>query len=209
MSSFDTMDDASQPLSAATTDAVSLPLTPTQALRQGFDFDAAGDAPIAASTQAVAVVTPRTLQDEQHQRQGFRIGSLGLMISYDQGDELAELPQLYRMPHAPSWFAGICNLHGALVPVFDLAPRLGIEHDAQAELMLLVLGQGTDAAGMVVDGIPQRLRFSNDAVADAQTVPAGLDGLITQAVLIDAALWFDLDVPVLLSALEGALEPSQ
>ena len=180
-------------------------MTPTAALLRGFDFsDDEAPAPAAAApsffTQSV---------DGVQLRQGFRLGALGLMVGYAQGSELTELPRIHRLPHAPAWFAGICNLHGALVPVFDLALRLGVERDARTRPMLLVLGHGADAAGLVIDGIPTRLRFGAEALVDAATVPDLLDGLVTRAALIGERLWFDLDVPALLAEIERALGPPQ
>lgn len=188
------------------------PMSPTQALLRRFDFaDEADITPVAGDAEPGAASPTFASQPVQgsQQRQGFRIGPIGLMVDYAQGSELTELPRVHRLPHAPAWFAGICNLHGALVPVFDLALRMGVERDAKARPMLLVLGHGADAAGMVVDGIPTRLRFSPDAVADAATVPEMLDGLVTRAALIGERLWFDLDVPELLAGLERALGPPQ
>ena len=189
-----------------------VPMTPTAALLRGFDFgideeDAAGGE-TAADVSASPALVSQPVEGAQ-QRQGFLIGALGLMVGYAQGSDLTEMPRVHRLPHAPAWFAGICNLHGALVPVFDLALRLGVERDARARPMLLVLGHGADAAGMVVDGIPTRLRFTADALADAATVPDLLDGLVTRAALIGERLWFDLDVPALLAELERALGPPQ
>ena len=96
-----------------------------------------------------------------NQRQGFRIGSVGLMIGHEDGSELTEMPTLYDLPHAPAWFMGMANLHGNMVPVFDLASYLGIEKQpVQREVarrMLLVLGHGAEAAGVMIDGLPQRL----------------------------------------------------
>lgn len=188
-----------------------VPVTPTAALLRGFDFgldeDAAdGQTPVEASASPALVSQP---VEGAQQRQGFLIGPLGLMVDYAHGSELTEMPRVHRLPHAPAWFAGICNLHGALVPVFDLALRLGVERGARAKPMLLVLGHGADAAGMVVDGIPTRLRFTADELTDAASVPELLEGLVMRAALIGERLWFDLDAPALLSALEQSLGAPQ
>lgn len=187
-------------------------MLPTEALLRGFDFSAGEDDVdtelLPAQTQQLAAFVSLPIEGLQ-QRQGFRIGELGLMVDYAQGSELTELPVVHRLPHAPEWFAGLCNLHGALVPVFDLAPRLGLEHDAKAKPMLLVLGHGPDAAGLMVDGLPSRLRVSAESLVDSATMPDSLAGLLTRSALIDERLWFDLDVPALLAQLERALGPNQ
>jgi twitching motility protein PilI len=141
----------------------------------------------------------------QEIRQGFRIGSLHLMIGYADGSELTEVPPVYRLPHAPDWLLGMANLHGMLVPVFDLARHFGIAHEPPARPMLLVLAHGNDATGVLIDGLPERLRWDASQSADTATVPDALAGVVLRPVLIDDTLWFDLDCAALLGGLEQAL----
>lgn len=179
--------------------AISTPplmLPPTLALTRGFVHAA----------QDVHMPAARETRDAQHVRQGFRIGALALMVRYEDGSELTEMPPLYRLPNTPAWFQGIANLHGLLVPVFDLADWTGVEHAPDAKRMLLVLSHGNDAAGVVIDGLPQRLRWTDTQQADAATAPARLAPLVRGAALIDGVLWFDIDRAALLDALEHAME---
>ena len=71
--------------------------------------------------------------------------------------------------------------------------------------MLLVLAHGRDAAGIVIDGLPERLRWSAEQETDAATVPEALIDVVDRAVLIGEKLWFDLDCNTLLDRLETAL----
>jgi twitching motility protein PilI len=169
-------------------------LSPTEALTRGFVLGAASQ-PIASAQGHAA----------HEARQGFRIGELALMVRYADGSELTEMPPLYRLPNAPAWLAGMANLHGALVPVFDLAQWAGLPPAAQSRRMLLVLAHGADAAGIVIDGLPQRLRWTPDQKADAATAPARLAPYVRGAALIAGVLWFDLDRAALLEAIEDTI----
>lgn len=175
-------------------------LAPTAALLRGFDFSPEEAAP--GSAQANAASQRET---SAQSRQGFRIGALNLMIGYTDASELADLAPLHRLPNAPHWFLGMSNLHGVLVPVFDLARWLGVERSASAKPMLLVLAHGLDAAGIVVDGLLERLHWSREQLADSDLVPDGLAELAPRAVLLGEQLWFDLEVSALLSQLETEL----
>lgn len=139
------------------------------------------------------------------QRQGFRVGPLGLMIRYEDGSELADLPPTYRLPNAPDWFIGIANLHGVLIPVFDLALYLGMGVDPGRKPMLLVLAHGPDAAGVVIDGLPQRLRISASDCAANAPVPPALQGCVTQTSWAAERTWMDLNVHALLGKLTEEL----
>lgn len=178
--------------------AMALPalLSPTQALLRGFVFDQPAAPPSAAhGAQAHAAV---------ELREGFRIGELRLMIRYRDGSELAELPPVYRLPGAPAWFAGMANLHGDLVPVFDLAALFGVAH-GEGKPMLLVLGHGEARAGVVIDGLPVRLRLvAEDRLADV-ALPPRLAACAQGVWWSDGADWIDLEVEALLAQLAAEL----
>jgi purine-binding chemotaxis protein CheW len=182
-------------------------LTPTQALRHGFHFHGGnpGGTALAAAYAAPGPGTAGVTDTEIEQREGFFIGPLGLMIRYEDGSELSDLPVTYRLPNAPDWFSGISNLHGLLVPVFDLANYLGVEHLPGAKPMLLVLGHGADAAGILIDGLPLRLRFARRDRAEGAPVPAQLEACVHQTYWAAERTWMDLQVPALLSKLSDEL----
>jgi purine-binding chemotaxis protein CheW len=186
-----------------------LPMLPLQALTQGFDFGEPDEPeqapPEAAFAQPAAPQAVAARLSGMQSRQGFRIGNLRLMIRYEDGSELTELAQIFRMPNTPHWMVGMVNLHGLLIPVFDLAAYLGIERDETERRLLLVLGHGADAAGMLIDGMPERLRWDADHQIDAEMAPSRLTPHLSGGGLINEALWFDLQYKSLLNALEADL----
>lgn len=171
---------------------------PSEALGGGFTLPATtGEA-----GRAAAEVSPA-----QRSRQGFAVGDLRLMMRYEDGSQLAELPTLYRLPNAPGWCLGMVNLNGALLPVFDLALHLGLETAPAPtqRAMLLVLAHGSEAAGIVIHGLPVRLRLAQAQPLSSAIAPDALAGCIKGAWLIDSEPWLDLDVSALLARLESAL----
>jgi twitching motility protein PilI len=177
-------------------------LAPTEALTRGFVHSPVPGAGAALPAQRAAAT-------QHHEtRQGIRVGPLRLMLRYEDGSELTEMPTVYRLPNAPTWLPGVANLHGMLVPVFDLAAWLGMPAGASSKPMLLVLSQGADAAGVVIDGLPQRLRWSADDITGTESAPPALAALLRGAALLGGQLWFDLDCAALLRALEGGLGAS-
>ena len=187
-------------------------MSPLQALTTLFELPKDGGASaatITSSSRAAAAATAVEL------RQGIRVGELNLMIRYEDGSELTELPSVFRLPNAPPWFHGMTNLHGALIPVFGLAEFLGqprpIEANGKpgATRMLLVMGSGADAAGVVIDGLPTRLRFGEDQRADDAPVPARLQGHVVGTYLIDELAWMDFKPADLFNQLEAELGQQQ
>ena len=178
-------------------------LSPTEALLRGFELEARVDSGLTTMV-AVAASTEKTRAGLQL-REGFQIGHLGLMIRYENGSELIDLPQVFSLPNAPDWFIGIANLHGTLVPVFDLALYLGVEHLSDAKPMLLVLGHGMESAGVVIDGLPSRLRFDATERAEGAPVPMALEGCVTETYWASDRTWMDLHVDALLNKLNDEL----
>jgi chemotaxis signal transduction protein len=179
-------------------------LAPTEALLRGFELEPVSSGNTTTTQVAVAAAAEEALRGLQL-REGFRIGELSLMIRYEKGSELTDLPPTYRLPNAPEWFAGITNLHGTLVPVFDLARYFGVDHSPEAKPMLLVLGHGVDAAGVVIDGLPTRLRFDASDRADDAPVPLAMEGCVNQTYWAGERTWMDLQVDALLNKLNDEL----
>ncbi len=97
------------------------------------------------------------------------------------------------------------NLHGALVPVFDLAERWGTVHDPAARPMLLVLGHADERAGIVIDGIPERVRASPEERLHEAPQPSALEGCINAIYQIGGDDWIDLGCSAFLERLRQTL----
>lgn len=192
-----------------------LPMTPIQALTAGFDLPKAyaNDAGEVSAASSVAPANDPSAATRIEQRQGLRVGNLHLMIRYEDGSELADLPRVYRLPDAPAWFHGMTNLHGTLIPVFSLAEYLGLDEHAGlqgpggSQRMMLVMGSGADAVGVLIDGLPQRLRFQGEQRVEDAPVPAQLEGCIAGTYWIDQQAWMDFMPAGLFDRLEAELRP--
>jgi chemotaxis signal transduction protein len=96
------------------------------------------------------------------------------------------MPTVYRLPGAPDGVKGLANLHGNVVPVFELTRWFGVTHAGEVAQMLLVLGHGDGAVGVVIDGLPERKRFT---MADQVPIESGHPRMARFA----TAAWRDAD----------------
>lgn len=89
--------------------------------------------------------------------------------------EVVRLPALAPVAEVPAHVAGLANLRGDLVPVIDLAMRLGYEpmplDPAQA---VVILSRGTRRVGFVVDRVVGFENIADEQVSDAPEAPAGV-----------------------------------
>jgi purine-binding chemotaxis protein CheW len=82
-----------------------------------------------------------------------------------------------RLPHVPSYMAGVVNLRGTVLPVMDLAARLGWEKtEPTPRHAIIVTHVGGQARGLIVDSvndivtIPADLLQQPDAAAQGQVL---------------------------------------
>jgi len=107
---------------------------------------------------------------------GYRVGDLRLLARYGVASQLSEMLPIFRLPGVPAGFKGLVNLHGNVIPVFDLANWLGgnwkgVAHDLARKHMLLVLGTGSESVAVIVDGLPVRKRFLPNTVLPDTVLP--------------------------------------
>jgi chemotaxis signal transduction protein len=134
-------------------------------------------------------------------RQAFRIGHMRLLAPFATASELVDLPNVYPLPRMPANLMGLVNLHGRIVPLFDLAPLFETQHLPREKRMLLVIGHGDAAAGIVIDGLPRRMVFQ----PESQIVPPALSAAAATAVVATYAngqdAWFEFNYAQLLDQL--------
>lgn len=123
---------------------------------------------------------------------GFHVGNLRFVVSFDDASELSEVVTVYRLPNVPPWFRGLANLHGNLVPVFDVAAMIGSQVKADKDRMLLVLGHGAMAAGMLVNELPTRIRLEAATAIDLPELPDELKDCVPKAYLHGHEIWLEL-----------------
>ena len=152
--------------------------------------------------ELAALVAPRAEEKPSDiVRQAFRIGHMRLIAPFDTASELTEMPNVYPLPRMPDNLLGLVNLHGRIVPLFDLAALFETEHMPREKRMLLVMGHGNNAAGIVIDGLPRRMVFAPDSRILPPALPEGPAAAIVATYLAGNDAWFEFDYAQLLDQL--------
>ena len=134
-------------------------------------------------------------------RQAFRIGQMHLLAPFDVSSEQVEMPNVFPLPRMPANLLGLVNLHGRIVPLFDLANLFETEHMPREKRMLLVIGHGNDAAGIVIDGLPRRMAFLPEAKIIPPALPAAAAGAVIDCYAAGNDAWYEFDYTQLLDQL--------
>ena len=98
-----------------------------------------------------------------------------------------------RLPRVPSYVAGVVNLRGTVLPVIDLAARLGWKPvEATPRHAIIVTQLGSRQTGLIVESVSDIVTIDFDtlqappATADSSIVPflTGLAALDDQMVMV-------------------------
>ena len=89
------------------------------------------------------------------------------------------------IPHAPSYVRGVINLRGAVVPIVDLASRLGLEVPEPTPRNVIIITQiDGPVVGLLVDAVSDLLSVTDKEVQGTPDVAGNgaefLSGIITR-----------------------------
>jgi twitching motility protein PilI len=157
--------------------------------------------PLPAELAALAAPASSVENPDEIVRQAFRIGHMRLLAPFATASELTEMPNVFPLPRSPQNLLGLVNLHGRIVPLFDLAALFETEHLAREKRMLLVIGHGNDAAGIVIDGLPRRMAFLPEARIIPPALPAAAASAVQATYTHGPDSWFEFDYAQLLEQL--------
>ena len=126
----------------------------------------------------------------------FRVGGHGYAVDIMSVREIRGWAHATSLPHAPPHVRGVINLRGTVLPVLDLALRLGIEIDVPTDRsVVIVVDCGGRTVGLRVDAVTDIVTLPRDHLQP----PPDLAGSEAQAcicalTLIDGAMVRVLDL---------------
>ena len=146
-------------------------------------------------------------------RFGVRLEGLPVLLPAGLLLEFVPQARIWQLPLAPVGVAGLTHLRGHPIPVFD--PGRWGAGVARREAAVLVVGEPTQAAALLVDEAPLRVELA--AVGDACTDPGAALGAMVHDFPCPAALgepcvdlagmpWWPLDPDLLFAGLVGSID---
>ena len=110
-------------------------------------------------------VQPRKTRDSSAQRELITFEVAGQLFGLDIASirEIRAWSPVTRMPGVPHYVAGVANLRGSILPVIDLAARLGWPStqasDRNAIIVVLIGGQN---CGLIVEAVSDLVAIDGD-----------------------------------------------
>jgi len=88
----------------------------------------------------------------------FRVAGHDFCTDIRQICEIRGWTQLVPMPHAPEFVLGVINLRGAVMPVIDVAARLGFAPSEPSERhVIMVVNIDQDWSGLLVEAVSETI----------------------------------------------------
>ena len=95
----------------------------------------------------------------------FRIGAQEFCVDIMAIREIRGLTAATALPQSPSFVKGVINLRGAVLPIVDLASRLGFESTEASDRNVIIVAQiGEQVVGLLVDAVSDILTVTDDVI---------------------------------------------
>lgn len=95
----------------------------------------------------------------------FRVAETAMAVPVAQVEYVERLGALMPVPGAPPFLRGVASLRGQVVPIVDLAERLGLgHHPLGPRARVLVVREEGQVVGMAVDDVLRVLYVPEDTV---------------------------------------------
>lgn len=110
------------------------------------------------------------------------------------------------LPHAPGFVQGVINLRGAVVPILDLASRLGLPPAAEDDRnVIIVTTIHARTVGLLVEAVTDILGVPATAIQPTPDLASDATRSVLRGMLVqDSRLIRLLDVAALLPQADGA-----
>jgi chemotaxis signal transduction protein len=129
---------------------------------------------------------------EQPTRFGFFLGQMRLLITPGTHSEVAIQTTICSIPNVPSWFLGVMNLRGNVLPVFDMHQLLQMDNRRRELPTILLLDQGSDMVALPIDGFPQSVVLDHK-LRNLPPLPEVLEAHVSAAYAKESTIWLDFD----------------
>ena len=95
----------------------------------------------------------------------FRIGAQEFCVDIMAIREIRGWTAATALPQSPSFVKGVINLRGAVLPIVDLALRLGFESTEANDRNVIIVAQiGEQVVGLLVDAVSDILTITDDMI---------------------------------------------
>jgi purine-binding chemotaxis protein CheW len=108
------------------------------------------------------------MSDQSNPRQlvVFTLGAEQYALPIQQVHEIIRYAEPRSVASRVDWVRGVISLRGRIVPVYDLAARLGASSEVSEHTKIVIVEAGSETAGVIVDGVEEVLTVTDDQIEE-------------------------------------------
>jgi purine-binding chemotaxis protein CheW len=96
----------------------------------------------------------------------FTLGTEEYGLPIQQVHEIIRYTEPRAVASRVEWVRGVISLRGRILPVFDLAARLGIKCELGDQAKIVIVESGNESAGVIVDGVEEVLTVAPEQIEE-------------------------------------------
>jgi purine-binding chemotaxis protein CheW len=89
------------------------------------------------------------------------------------------------LPSSQAWIRGVINLRGRIIPIYDLASRLGVVSEVGEQTKIVIVEAASQTVGLIVDAVEEVLTVEHGRL---EKVPIADSNLIESVVKLNDTL---------------------
>src|ERR1700722_16618711 len=114
----------------------------------------------------------------------FRIGAQEFCVDIVSVREIRGWTPATALPHSPAFVRGVINLRGVVLPIVDLAARLGLASVEPTSRHVIIVAQvGKQTIGLLVDAVSEILTVADGMVQPTPDVASEMAKTFVRGVL--------------------------
>ncbi len=124
------------------------------------------------------------LDPKKHELLSFRVGAQEFCIDIMAVREIRGWTPATPLPHAPGFVRGVVNLRGAVLPIIDLAERIGLGRAEPTHQHVIIVAQvGTQIVGLLVSAVCDILTATEEMIQNTPDIAAPATKAFVQGLL--------------------------
>src|SRR5690606_26481806 len=114
----------------------------------------------------------------------FRLGEQEFCVDIMSVRDIRGWTKTTPLPHSSDYVKGVINLRGAVLPVVDLAARLGFQAtEPSARHVIIITQVGNQTIGLLVDAVSDILTVASGSIQPTPNVASELARVFTRGVI--------------------------
>jgi purine-binding chemotaxis protein CheW len=97
----------------------------------------------------------------------FTLGTEQYALPIQQVHEIIRYSEPRSVASRAHWVRGVISLRGRIVPVYDLAARIGLASELTEQTKIVIVEVGSETAGVIVDGVEEVLTVQDEQLQEA------------------------------------------